>query len=352
MSRPPSAPEPGESRRDSPEGADAGHATPEHQEPEQGRQVDGADAGHTAEHQAHDLGQQLDAARLRVEARVDAVNKRAGRDLPAAIGVGGGLIAAVVGTLLWWNWGFVLLVAIAITLGSIEVHQALRDHGGMNAAIVPIVVGTVAIVVGSYLAGSRPGVVSSNTVLLAAIGLTVVASLVWRMPKGPDGYVKDAAASLFIIGYLPLMGSFVALMLAGHHGAARIATFILCITSSDIGGYLFGVLWGRHPMAPVISPKKSWEGAAGSVVLATIVGALMGHFVLHAPLWVGVVLGVTMVLFGTVGDLIESLIKRDMGLKDMSSFLPGHGGVMDRIDSMVIGAPAAWLVMYLLVPGG
>ncbi len=157
---------------------------------------------------------------------------------------------------------------------------------------------------------------------------------------------------MFIIGYIALLGSFTALILAGEHGAARMVTFLLCVVANDTGGYAVGVLFGRTPMAPAISPKKTWEGLIGSVLFALVVGSLMVHFVLDSPWWVGAILGVVCVFFGTCGDLIESAIKRDVGIKDMSSILPGHGGVMDRLDSMLVAAAPAWLVMYLLVPGG
>ena len=172
------------------------------------------------------------------------------------------------------------------------------------------------------------------------------------MPKGVAGYVRDVAASLLIIGYVPLLGSFAALMLAEGRGTLRVVTFMLIVVMSDTGGYVAGVLFGKHPMAPKISPKKSWEGFAGSLVFATVAGICMAIFVLHVPFWVGIILSVCLVAVGSCGDLIESMIKRDLGIKDMSSFLPGHGGVMDRLDSLLVAAPVAWLTMYLLVPGG
>ena len=277
---------------------------------------------------------------------------RAGRDLPKAIGIGVGLGAYVVLSLLFFKPAFVLLVVTALVLGSREMHAALKRQG-MNAALVPIMVGTVAIAIGSYLAGiQRPVVFSTTSVLLGALALTVLASLVWRMPGGPHGYVKDAAASLFIICYVPLLGSFTALMLAGENGGARLVTFILVVVMSDTGGYVFGVLMGKHPMAPNISPKKSWEGLAGSLVFGIVAGVCMAVLGLHVAIWIGVLIGVALVAVGTCGDLIESMIKRDLGIKDMSSFLPGHGGVMDRLDSLLVAAPVAWLIMYILVPGG
>ncbi len=278
---------------------------------------------------------------------------RAGRDLPAATAVGVGLIAIVVVTLAWWHWGFVLLLAIMLTLGAVEVSGALR-RTGMNAAVVPIVIGTPTMILASYAAAMEVGGtgIPWHSVLLAFLGATVLAALVWRMPAGHEGYVRDASASLFVIAYIGLLGSFAALILAGDNGAARIITFLLCVVANDTGGYAVGVLFGRHPMAPRISPKKSWEGFAGSVGFAVLTGALMAFFVLGVDWWIGAFLGLLLAFFATCGDLIESMIKRDVGIKDMSSFLPGHGGVMDRLDSMLVAAPAAWLVLYLLVPGG
>jgi phosphatidate cytidylyltransferase len=277
---------------------------------------------------------------------------RAGRNLPAAIGIGVGLGAYVVLSLLYLKPAFVVLVAVALVLASVELHEALKKHG-MTSAIIPISVGSVAIAFGSYFAGRQePVVFSTTSVLLASLALTVLASLIWRMPKGIAGFVRDAAASLLIIAYVPLLGSFAALMLAEAQGAARVVTFLLIVVMSDTGGYIAGVLFGKHPMAPKISPKKSWEGVVGSLILSIAAGVCMAIFALDVPFWVGIMLGISLVAVGTCGDLIESMIKRDLGIKDMSSFLPGHGGVMDRLDSLLVAAPVAWLIMYVFVPGG
>jgi phosphatidate cytidylyltransferase len=277
---------------------------------------------------------------------------RAGRNLPAAIGIGLGLGAYVVLSLIYLPPAFVVLVAVALILASVELHEALKKHG-MTSAIVPIAIGSVAISFGSYFAGRQePVIFSTTSVLLASLALTVLASLIWRMPKGVAGYVRDVAASLLIIAYVPLLGSFAALMLAEGQGTLRVVTFLLIVVMSDTGGYVAGVLFGKHPMAPKISPKKSWEGVAGSLLFATVAGICMAILVLHVPFWVGIILSVGLVAVGSCGDLIESMIKRDLGIKDMSSFLPGHGGVMDRLDSLLVAAPVAWLTMYLLVPGG
>ena len=277
---------------------------------------------------------------------------RAGRNLPAAIAIGVGLGAYVVLSLLYLKPAFVVLVAVALVLASVELHEALKKQG-MTSAIIPIAVGSVAISFGSFFAGRQePVVFSTTSVLLASLALTVLASLIWRMPQGVAGFVSDAAASLLIIAYVPLLGSFAALMLAEGQGVARVVTFLLIVVMSDTGGYVAGVLFGKHPMAPKISPKKSWEGVAGSLILGTAAGICMAIFALDVPFWVGIILGVSLVAVGTCGDLIESMIKRDLGIKDMSSFLPGHGGVMDRLDSLLVAAPVAWLIMYVFVPGG
>ncbi len=274
---------------------------------------------------------------------------RAGRDLPAAIAVGGGLLALVVVTLIWWHEGFIALLVVMTCLGAIEVHHALLQIG-MRSAIVPIVIGNIAIVGGSYAAARLQPVTTIpwHSVLLGTLGITVMLALIWRMPGGAKGYVKDAAASLFTISYIPLLASFIGLILAMPNGAWKVVAFALCVVGSDTGGYAVGATLGRHPMAPNISPKKTWEGMAGSVVLSVAVGIVAVILLLDQPWWLGVVLALVAVVFGTAGDLIESLIKRDVGIKDMSSFLPGHGGVMDRLDSVLVAFPAAWLAYTLL----
>jgi phosphatidate cytidylyltransferase len=277
---------------------------------------------------------------------------RAGRDLPAAIAVGLSLFGIVVATLVWWPPGFIVLLVVLTSLGAIEVHHALR-RVGMNSVVVPVVIGNIVIIGGSYAAAVLQPVtqIPWHVVLLGTIGGSVLLALMWRMFGGAEGFARDSAASLFIIGYIPLLASFVALILAQEHGVAKVVAVFLCITGSDTGGYAAGASLGRHPMAPTISPKKTWEGLAGSFLLAAVVSVLQFVFAMHRPWWQGVLLAIVVVVFGTAGDLIESMIKRDVGIKDMSSFLPGHGGVMDRLDSTLVAAPAAWLLFTLLGVG-
>jgi phosphatidate cytidylyltransferase len=189
-------------------------------------------------------------------------------------------------------------------------------------------------------------------VLIAATGIAILSALIWRMRRGYEGYVRDVTASVFTIAYLPFMAGFLSLTLAADNGPARIVTFILLTISNDIGGYATGVLFGRHPIAAQISPKKSWEGLVGSVLLQATVGALAFTFLLDAPWWQGVIAGLVLTVTATAGDFAESAIKRDLGVKDMGSFLPGHGGMMDRFDSLIPNAFTSWVLFTLFLGAG
>lgn len=274
---------------------------------------------------------------------------RAGRNLPAAISVGVVLAAVLIASLLWWVPGFVILATTLIGMAAVEVHQALRKVG-MTSAILVIEVGLVAMMAGSFLILSMTSR-HAATFLLVCLGLTVLAAFLVRLPRGAKGFIKDTAASMLIIAYLPLMGAFVSLLVGEPQGAARVFLWLGTVICSDTGGYIFGVLFGRHPMAPTISPKKTWEGFAGSVLLGAVFAALVGRFVLDSDWWVGVLVGLVLVGAAILGDLVESLMKRDLGIKDMGDFLPGHGGVTDRIDAMLLSAPTAWILMHFLIPG-
>ena len=276
---------------------------------------------------------------------------RVGRHLPAAIGVGVGFGAVAVVCLLFFHLGLVLLIAAATAAAARELQRELGRQG-MRAAPVPIMAGCVLIALVPYVFGEMfPVALPMIGLVLSCVAITVIAAMIWRMPQGSAGYVRDVAASLSIIAYVPLLASFAVLMIAAdEQGAARIVAFVLVVTMSDTGGLIAGVLFGKHPMAPQISPKKSWEGLAGSLIFGVAAGVGTAIFGLNVAFWVGILLGVALVAIGTCGDLIESMIKRDLGIKDMSSFLPGHGGVMDRLDSLLVAAPVAWLIMYLLVP--
>lgn len=266
---------------------------------------------------------------------------RAGRDLSAAIGVGVGLGVIVLGSLFWHKELFIVVVAAALGIGLWELARACAKAEIIIPVLPVLTGGTLMLLSASF------GQMDSAAVAMA---LTTIATLVWRLSEGPNGFVRDASAGLFALSYLYLMGTFVMLMLHEPDGAQRVIVFILASIASDIGGYAAGIFMGKHPMAPTISPKKSWEGFAGSVLTGVAIGIASIVFLLHGPWWVGIVLGVAGVVMATLGDLAESLIKRDLGIKDMGDLLPGHGGLMDRLDSLIAVAPVAWLVMNYLVP--
>ena len=266
---------------------------------------------------------------------------RAGRNLPAAIGVGVALAALIVVTLYVWKPSFLAVVAAAVVLAVWELSNALKAER-IRVPVVPVVVGALSILGAGYTGGSEP--------MLVALTLTVMATLLWRLPENPDGYVRDVTAGVFVTMYVPLLAGFAALLLRADDGADRVVVFIAVTVLSDIGGYVAGVLCGRHPMAPTISPKKSWEGFAGSALFTAVGGALLVTLLLDGQWWEGVVIGLAAMVAGTLGDLAESMIKRDLGIKDMGSLLPGHGGMMDRLDSLLLAAPVTYLLLSWLVP--
>ena len=266
---------------------------------------------------------------------------RAGRDLVAAITVGVGMGVVILASLLLERHFFIGVLALATAVATWELAGALRRGAGIAVPLPVLLAGGQAMVWLSWpfrLQG-----------LAAAFAVTALAVLLWRMRAGSENYLRDVAAGLFAAAYVPFFCSFAVLLVVAEDGLARVLTFMICGVASDVGGYAAGVLLGRHPMAPTISPKKSWEGFAGSQVAGMVAGALSVHLMLGGAWWAGVVFGAALAVSATVGDLGESLIKRDLGIKDMSNLLPGHGGVMDRLDSLLATAPIVWLLLHLLV---
>ncbi len=267
---------------------------------------------------------------------------RAGRNLPAAIGVGVGLGAVIIGSIVIRKELMIAVVAVAVAIGVWELRRALAQVN-IGVPLVPSLVGSVSMLVSAYYRGGQA--------LILTLGLTCVGILLWRIADGVGNAVRDIAGGMFVAVYPSFLAGFAALLLAAPDGGQRIIVFILVTVLSDVGGYAFGVVFGRHPMAPSVSPKKSWEGFAGSVLTCVVGGALAVHFLLESGEWVGgAVLGACAAIAATVGDLTESTIKRDLGIKDMSHILPGHGGVMDRLDSLLLVAPLSWALLAFFVP--
>jgi phosphatidate cytidylyltransferase len=267
---------------------------------------------------------------------------RAGRNLPAAIGSGVFLGAAVVLSLVFWKPAFVLVVAAAMVIAIWEMHRGFGSRG-IDIPEQPLMVGAVVMLGVAYLFGAPA--------LVTATAVTALVTMLWLLRRGVTGYVQNATASVFTLIYVPFLASFVALMLSedGQDGVNGVIAFIVVTIASDIGGYAAGVLFGKHPMAPVISPKKSWEGFAGSAIACIAAGVLLVVYLLDAEWWIGVAMGVIAVVMATLGDLCESVMKRDLGIKDMSQIVPGHGGLMDRLDSLLATVAPIWLLLHYAV---
>jgi phosphatidate cytidylyltransferase len=188
--------------------------------------------------------------------------------------------------------------------------------------------------------------------VLMGYGATIVVCMVWRLidagSAAPVNYLRDISATVFLATWIPLFASFSAALIFQDQGGYRVFALIATVVFADIGGYTAGVLFGKHLMVPAISPKKSWEGFGGSLLFGLTASVLAVTFLLHKPWWVGLLLGLLLVITGVLGDLVESQVKRDLGIKDMGTLLPGHGGLMDRIDAMLPSAVAAWIVLTLL----
>ena len=266
---------------------------------------------------------------------------RAGRNLPAAVAIGLVLGGIALVTLFTVKATFLAYMGAIVGLGLWELRQALLERG-ISLPLIPLAAGGAAMFTLAYWYGAQAA--------LAATAVTAVVLLAWRLPGGATGYLRDVTASLFTLAYVVLLAVFVPLMLGMPGGARRVLIFVVVTVCSDIGGYFAGILIGRHPMAPAISPKKTWEGFAGSVLACLAGGAILVPWLLHGHVWQGLILGAAAVAAATLGDLVESMIKRDLEIKDMGTVFPGHGGAMDRLDSLLLVAPVAWLLLTVFVP--
>ncbi|MFS0697606.1 phosphatidate cytidylyltransferase [Streptomyces nitrosporeus] len=274
-----------------------------------------------------------------------AQKKRAGRDLRAAIGVGVGLGAVVIGSLFVVKAVFVGVVVLAVVVGLWELTSRLKERKGVSVPLVPLAVGGAAMVVAGYVWDAEGGWI--------AMALTALAVLVWRMTEPPENYLRDVTAGVFAVFYVPFLATFVSMMLTADDGAWRVLTFLLLTVVSDTGAYAVGWRFGTHKLAPRISPGKTREGLFGAVGFAMVVGALCMQFLIEdGTWWQGLLMGLAVAASATLGDLGESMIKRDLGIKDMGTLLPGHGGIMDRLDSLLPTAPVVWLLLVVFVGSG
>lgn len=274
---------------------------------------------------------------------------RAGRDLTRAIPVGIGLGALVIASIAFNPRAWYLVAAGAVAIGTWEVFKRLRQ-AHFQLPLIPLLLGGQATVWSGFALGAKGA--------LAAFAATTVVVLVWRLLMGgldtaPKNYLRDVAVSLFVLVWIAVPGSLGAMLSDGdqngQNGAQQVVALILLVVCSDVGGYVAGVALGKHPMAPAISPKKSWEGFAGSLILSMVGGALVLWLLFGDDIWKGILLGALVVFTATLGDLVESQVKRDLGIKDMGTLLPGHGGFMDRLDSVLPSAVVVWIVFTFVV---
>lgn len=304
---------------------------------EQLRQARGEFETHVTQAKEH-----LDQANERIKART-------GRDLILAILVGLGFGAILLASLIFIKELFVPIALAIAVLGIFELARAL-SAAGRRIDLVPQIIAGVALVLAGYFA--------PPWLIWVALLVAVVFVVVWRllaqmMSKDGRTYgdvLTDALVSGFVQVYVPFLTGIALLLLAQEGGQWWVLAFVAIAVASDTGAYAAGLAFGTHPMAPRISPKKTWEGFAGAVVAAVAAGVLLAIFLLNLPWWAGVIFGVAILLTATLGDLAESMIKRDMGIKDMSSWLPGHGGLLDRLDSILPSTIPALSLYFLLSP--
>jgi phosphatidate cytidylyltransferase len=269
---------------------------------------------------------------------------RAGRNLGAAIAVGLSLGAVIIASLFVYPPAFVGVIAVATAIGIWEMVRALRSRGAAPA-LIPLVAGGVLMVGLAWHAGVDA--------LMLGLVVTVAAAMLWRVGDGTADLRRDLTATVLVAVYVPFLLSFAMLLVDPENdGGIRVVATVLAVVLSDTGGYAAGVFLGRHPMAPSISPKKSWEGFGGSVLAAAAGSAVVLLVGLDVTPWKGAVFGAVISVVAVAGDLTESMMKRDLNIKDMSQLLPGHGGLMDRLDSILFAVPTAYILLSLIAPPG
>lgn len=293
-----------------------------------------------------DFGRQVQATRAQFDATNERISARTGRNLILAIPIAIVLGLAVVASLIFIKELFMVVAVVIVGFTALELAQALR-HGGRRVPPVPVVIAAVTVVPAAFYGGDVGqwlGILCS----IALISLWRVAEQAWPSRRTPARSVlSDIGAGMMITVYVILLGSFASLLAAQDGGQWWTLAFLLLVVLADTGAYAAGLSFGKHPMAPTISPKKTWEGFAGAALACLIGGALLAVLMLDEPWWFGLVFGAVILLTATFGDLAESLIKRDLGIKDMSSWLPGHGGFLDRLDSILPSAAAAYALFLV-----
>ncbi|KRB38040.1 phosphatidate cytidylyltransferase [Microbacterium sp. Root180] len=292
---------------------------------------------------------QVAHARAEFEEANERIKQRTGRDLILAIVIGVAAGAVLLGSLIFVKQLFLVFALAAVLLGVFEFARALRASGRRVDVVPQLVVGAAVVLSGYFFDAWLHWVV-----VFVAVAVVVVWRLLVQMASRDGRTYGNVLADVLIAGfvqlYVPFFASLCVLLLAQEGGEWWVLSFIAVVVAADTGAYAAGLSFGRHPMAPRISPKKTWEGFAGAVLASAVAGVLLAIFLLGLDWWMGIVIGVVILGTATVGDLGESMIKRDLGIKDMSSWLPGHGGVLDRLDSILPSTAGALALYYLFTP--
>lgn len=292
---------------------------------------------------------QVQSTRAQLDATSERIRARTGRNLIGAIAIGLGMGLALLASLIFVKALFMIVAAALVVFATLELTDAL-GRSGRRVPRIASTIAAVAVVPASYYLNS------DGKWLVTLGGIAFV--LLWRLgqslaPANRSGgrrLLRDLLACVLVQVYVPFLASFAVLLVARPSGEWWTLAFLILVIAVDTGAYASGLSFGKHPMAPTISPKKTWEGFAGAAAASIVAGILLSSFMLAAPWWFGFVFGPVLLVTATLGDLAESLIKRDMGVKDMSSWLPGHGGVLDRLDSILPSAAAAFALYLIFTP--
>jgi phosphatidate cytidylyltransferase len=269
----------------------------------------------------------------------DAINKRAGRKLLPSIGVSIALLLIVWSSLAFYREIFAALVALAMILGVREMVKALQS-ADIHLSFPALAIASIGMAAAAWLGGVNGLAVATAISLPWLLALLLI--------KGPEHFVRNASAYALTLIYIPFLAGFLILLARPQNGFEQVMTFVVLIACNDTFAYFTGLAFGKHTMAPKISPKKTWEGFIGAIIFTTLAGAASFHYILDAQIWLGALAGLLVVISGTVGDLTESAIKRDLAIKDMGDLLPGHGGILDRLDSILFAAPTLWLALEIV----
>lgn len=264
-----------------------------------------------------------------------------GRNLWAASVVGLVLFAGVLWAA-WWHPFALAVVLYAFCIAAVIEWRRALHRSGRRVSLVPILVATVGMGIATWYGRSEG--------LIVALLVGCAGVVAWRVvDERIENTLADSLASMFTLMWIPFLGSFVLLLALAHDGWQRVSILLVAVSGNDTGALYAGMRFGRRKLAPKISPNKTWEGAVGGFAVGTVAASVVAYYLMDGAWITGALVGAATTVAAVVGDLAESAIKRDISVKDMSSVIPGHGGILDRLDSILVAAPVAFLVFALLI---